>query len=402
MKRLAWTAGALGMAFMGAVGVAVVGVEVGFPGLVVGFLLATIPVPFYLALVLWIDRYEKEPLPMLALAFFWGATAAFFFALVFNSINGAILHEIGGARAAQVGTPVFSAPFVEELAKGLALFLLFFWQRDEFDNVTDGVVYAAMVGLGFAMSENILYYGQATQGGPGGPVAVFLMRGVMAPFSHPLYTALTGIGLGIARETRGPIRWAAPPLGLAGAMILHSLWNLAASAGGGPFLLVYLVLMVPTFAAVIAIVVWSLKREAAILRAHLAPHVEAGVLSPAEIEILSSVRARTRGSIAALRDGGVPAWRQRRAIHQTASELAFHGWRTSRGISRGAEADARREARHLERLRALRGSHPGPGRDAVPPTVRPAVPPTVPSPGPARAPAAPGLLDDDPHAGEAP
>ncbi|HUP19936.1 MAG TPA: PrsW family intramembrane metalloprotease [Gemmatimonadota bacterium] len=394
MKQAAWTAGALGMGFLGAVGVAAVGLEVGAAGLVVGFLLATIPVPFYVALALWIDRYEKEPLSMLALAFFWGATAAFFFALVFNSINGAILHEVGGARAAQVGTPVFSAPLVEELAKGVALFLLFFWKHDEFDNVTDGVVYAAMVGLGFAMSENILYYGQSLEAGLGGPVVVFLMRGVLAPFAHPLYTALTGIGLGIARETHGPARWVAPPLGLAGAMILHSLWNLAAAAGGGVFLLVYALLMFPVFVAVIAIVVWSLKREGAILRTHLAPHVEAGVLSPAEIETLASVRARTRRSIDALRNGGVPAWRHRRAIHQTASELAFHGWRTSRGISRGPDADARREARHLEQLRTLRGVHPGPGRGAVPPT--------VPPPGPERSPAPPGHPDDDPHAGEAP
>ncbi len=366
MRRLAWAGGVLAMAFLGALGVAVVGTEVGAAGLVVGVALAILPVPFYVALCLWLDRYEKEPLGMLALGFFWGATVAFFFALVFNSINGALFHQVAGATAASLATPVVSAPFVEELAKGAALFLLFFLKRDEFDNVTDGVVYAAMVGLGFAMSENVLYYGRALGEGAAAPVGTFFVRGVLAPFAHPLYTAMTGIGLGLARESRGgAVRWLAPLAGLAAAMLLHALWNLAASLGGGAFLLAYFILMVPVFAGVLVVVVWSLRREAAVLRAQLGRYAERSGLTPREIRTLASIRGRAGTSAAALRNGGLGGWRRRRAFHQAASDLAFHAWRTSRGISRGPERDAAREAAHLARLRALRAEMAGGGTAGV-------------------------------------
>jgi len=98
--------------------------------------------------------------------------------------------------------PVFSAPLVEESAKGLALLILFFWKKDEFDDVIDGIVYAAMVGLGFAMGENILYYGrELLAGGIVGSLSLFVLRGMLAPFSHPLFTSMTGIGLGLAPQS---------------------------------------------------------------------------------------------------------------------------------------------------------------------------------------------------------
>lgn len=62
---------------------------------------------------------------------------------------------------------------------GLALFLLFFWKRDEFDNVTDGIVYASMIGLGFAMTENVAHDGPvvAEEGIPSAGV-LFFLRGI--------------------------------------------------------------------------------------------------------------------------------------------------------------------------------------------------------------------------------
>ncbi len=93
-------------------------------------------------------------------AFLWGATAAVFFAFIFNTLNGIIVALIFGAKAGEAFSAVISAPFVEECAKAFVLFLLFFWKKDEFDGIVDGVVYASMVGLGFAMTENIQYYGK--------------------------------------------------------------------------------------------------------------------------------------------------------------------------------------------------------------------------------------------------
>lgn len=321
----------------------------GLPGLLVGIIMAGIPVPFYVAAALWVDRYEKEPRWMLAAAFLWGATGAVFISFILNSINGALFGAVGGQGAAEIGGSVISAPFVEEMSKGVALFLFFFWKKDEFDNVIDGVIYAAMVGLGFAMTENVSYYGTAVaHSGVGG---TFFVRGILAPFSHPLFTAMTGIGLGISRETlKKPLKVAAPLLGLALAMGLHATWNLSASFGAA-FIGAYLLIMVPTFFAVVGLVLYAQGRERKIIRANLMPYVQTGHLSPAELETLCTFGARTRALMSA---GGVAGWRREARFQQAASELAFHRWRTERGISKGTAEYTTREAEYLALIRECR------------------------------------------------
>jgi RsiW-degrading membrane proteinase PrsW (M82 family) len=43
----------------------------------------------------------------------------------------------------------------------VVLYAVYRWRRFAFDGVLDGLVYAGMVGLGFAFTENILYYSRA-------------------------------------------------------------------------------------------------------------------------------------------------------------------------------------------------------------------------------------------------
>src|ERR1051325_4884087 len=179
-----------------------IGAETGPVELIIGMVCAMLPVPIYIMLLLWIDRYESEPLWMLATSFLWGALVAVFIALILNTINGAIV--AAATNSAQIGEnfgAVISAPIVEESAKAFILFVLFFWKKDEFDGIVDGIAYAGMVGLGFAMTENILYYGRAIDKGPEMLRGVFILRGMAAPFSHPLFTSMTGIGLGWSRQS---------------------------------------------------------------------------------------------------------------------------------------------------------------------------------------------------------
>src|SRR5687768_18520100 len=68
-----------------------IGVETGPVALLIGLVSATIPVPLYLVLVLWIDRYESEPLWMLTTAFFWGALVAVFIAFLFNTASSVVV-----------------------------------------------------------------------------------------------------------------------------------------------------------------------------------------------------------------------------------------------------------------------------------------------------------------------
>ncbi len=332
-----------------------IGFETGPIALLVGLVSATLPVPLYLVLVLWIDRYEAEPLWMLATAFFWGALVAVFFAFLINTASGvAVTLLTQDVRAGEAFGAVISAPIVEESAKALILFIFFFWKKDEFDGVIDGIVYAAMVGLGFAMTENIQYYGRAvTEAGGGGLTLVFILRGALSPFSHPMFTSLTGIGLGLARQSRNLfVKFVTPVFGLLAAICMHSIWNGSVVIfGGGGFLLMYILIMIPAFFIMFVVIALALRREGQIVREFLIPDFQGGLLTQQEYNQLGSIRGRMGASFNALSRGGLSNWQARRQLNQLASELAFHRSRVARGIT---AADAsEREAAYRQALADL-------------------------------------------------
>ncbi|HKP45680.1 MAG TPA: PrsW family intramembrane metalloprotease [Pyrinomonadaceae bacterium] len=348
---------------LGLIVLLLIGVETGPVALLVGLVSATLPVPIYLMLVLWIDRYEAEPAWMLATAFFWGALVAVFFAYLLNTASGMVVTAVtNDVRAGAAFGAVISAPIVEESAKALILFVFFFFKKDEFDGVIDGIVYAAMVGLGFAMTENIQYYGRAVlQAGGEGLGILFFIRGFLAPFSHPMFTSMTGIGLGLARQSRYmAVKLIAPVLGLLAAMAMHSIWNGSGVIGGGAlFILTYIVIMVPAFFIMFVVIALALRREGQIVREFLTPDFQTGLINPQEFKQLGSLFGRMGASYNAFSRGGFSGWRACRQLNQTASELAFHRSRLSRGIivanAQEREAAYRAELEDLlKRLRAAR------------------------------------------------
>jgi len=294
-----------------------------------GMALAVVPALVYVCLALLIDRYETEPGWMLLAAFLWGAIAAVPLAGRFNP-----------ELSANYGT-LLKGAFVEEVVKGAPLFL-FFLKRDEFDDPIDGIVYATMVGLGFAMTENVNWYVGAW---PDGVWDVVVQRGILSPFSHPLFTVMTGIGLGIAREKESrSLKVIAPVLGLGLAVILHSEWNLFTN----PWVIL------PTFLFMVGAVALEQDRERNIIREHLEPYVKRGVFSAAEVDTLCRLGGRSAALLAAYRVAGLDGWRWEARFQQVASELAFHHWRVERGISRGPEADKAREDEYLRMLSEIR------------------------------------------------
>ena len=334
-----------------------IGVETGPIGLLIGFVSATLPVPVYLVLVLWIDRYESEPLWMLATAFFWGALIAIFFAFLVNTASGLLVQSwTASLKAGETFGAVISAPVVEESAKATILFIFFFWKKDEFDGVIDGIVYAAMAGLGFAMTENVQYYGRAAlEGGGGALTLVFILRGTLAPFSHPLFTSMTGIGLGLARQTSTTVvKVMAPIVGLICAIFLHSIWNgSAAIFGGVGFLIAYVVIMFPLFLIVLATIFLALRREGQIVREFLLPDFQGGTLTQQEYDQLCTIRGRMGASFNAFSHGGVSTWRACRQFNQMACELAFHRNRIARGGLANGGNGREREAAYQQALRDL-------------------------------------------------
>jgi len=308
-------------------------------------MLAFLPLPVYIALALWIDRFEPEPRGLLAAAFLWGASVAILLAGLLNDAFGL---AIGSGL-----TAVTSGPITEELLKGVVLFWLYARKKEEFDGPIDGIIYAAMVGLGFAVVENVDYYGRAyAKGGTGALAVLFTLRGVMGPFCHPLFTSMTGIGLGVARQTHR--RWLkpiAPVVGLVLAVVLHATWNAGASLGP-VFFLVYVFIMVPAMVALLVFAIVSLRTEGRVIRAYLSVEHGEGLLSDGDLTALGSVRGRWHASWSAAIHHGWTAWRKRQAFHRTATELAFLRHRVADGVQ---SPDPELEAEYVGQLLAYLG-----------------------------------------------
>jgi RsiW-degrading membrane proteinase PrsW (M82 family) len=341
--------------FVGAVATALVLLASNAPqALVVGVVLASLPVGPVVAAYLWLDRYEPEPLGLLATGFGWGAVVATAAALVLQSLDQAVFGTSASLTAATV------APVTEEAAKGLFILLLLWLRRAEIDGVLDGIVYAGMVGVGFAFTENILYLGGAYMGGAdgsgglGAATDLFVVRGVFSPFAHPLFTSLTGIGVGIAVVTTSRFwRFAAPLLGYLGAVLAHASWNASAFIGDGSlFVVTYLVAMVPAFLLFVSFAVWARSREGRMLTRSLTDCAERGFIAHAEVPWLVRLRARRACRAAARAQGGRRAERVMREYQQQAVELGFLHDRYLRGT---APSDfVQRGSAMVLRLQALR------------------------------------------------
>jgi len=305
---------------------------------VLATLMALIPLVIIVPTYLWLDRYEAEPARYLVAAFAWGALIAVVGAFWLNTLGLRLLVEANWSDPLESGA-VYLAPITEETLKGLGVFLIYLFRRHEFDGIIDGIVYAGLIGAGFAFSENILYLGQAyTEMGNEGLTATFIVRGLMGPFGHPLFTSLTGIGIGIAVSSRRPaVRVLAIVGGWMAAVILHGTWNLSAVAGIEGFLTAYFTYQVPLFVAFIGFLVWLRRREGRLIGQYLSPYADAGWLTHNEVAMLSHMRARSAARAWARQHGGRAAKASMAAFQDSASDLALLRSRMVRGT---AEADA--------------------------------------------------------------
>ncbi|MBW1604563.1 PrsW family intramembrane metalloprotease [Streptomyces sp. JJ66] len=311
--------------------------QTGTDGFLIGLLLSTLPVPLLIAAFRWVGNVQPPPWRTIAFTFAWGACAATLVAIIANSFTAAWLStSVMPDRDADVVGATLVAPVVEELAKAVAVLLVFLHRRRFFGGVVDGVVTACVTATGFAFTENILYLGTAyatdqLHTGDGYETATtlqtFLMRIVFSPFAHPLFTALTGIGFGIAAAVparRRVLRVALPLSGLLTAIVLHALWNAAATSRSGlTFLAIYALFMLPVLATLIWLTVWSRGRELRTIRDTLHVYAAQGWVHPAEPWTLGSMRARSQARALARRVHGKPAARSVAAYHAAATALAL-------------------------------------------------------------------------------
>lgn len=299
----------------------------------IGAIAAFIPAVAYLMIFLWLDRYDPEPFAPLAFAFAWGALFAILVSGIFNAMFGGAVMSVLGSSTGDTLTGIISAPFIEEATKGLGVLVI--WQafRKDFDSVVDGIVYAGVVALGFAAVENVDYYGRSfIEGGFPGLFATFLLRGVLAPFSHVLFTSMTGIGCGIARETHLTyVKWLAPLAGYVCAMFLHALWNTLASFSSQVFFAGYFVVQLPLFLAFVGLIVYLVKREGRILRQTLALEVQRGLISQEQLDTVVSIFRRSGWVWLAF--GDAARMNARRQFLRTVAKLGLCYWHAERAVA---------------------------------------------------------------------
>jgi protease PrsW len=291
-------------------------------------LCAGVPMVGFLALVWWLDRYDREPVWLVGLTFLWGAMGGVVSAVVGSEILIAVIgfglglvHGVTGIDTQpwlDAAGPVVVAPLIEEPAK--AAFLAYvIWNR-HFDNMTDGFVYGAAAGLGFGMTENLLYFVGVSDNVVAWGMTV-LIRTFYSALMHATATSIVGAALGWARF-RGCLALAVScTVGLAMAMAVHATWNglttLSDLEGGGSFMLLNFVLFPTELFAVFVVFQVCLLDESFTIRRELRDEAAQGHLPAAHADILSSWWKRLVPS------WSLPAGLDHQLYVQTATALAM-------------------------------------------------------------------------------
>ena len=290
--------------------------------IIVAILLAFIPALLLSWFIYWLDRYEKEPKLLLVSAFFWGGVVAVIGAFIGSTImNVGFLLVLQEELVTNVASGSITAPFVEEFWKGLAVLIIFLLFRKEFDSIIDGIVYGAIVGLGFAATENVLYLlGTYWASGWEDMLIVFFLRVGVFTWAHPFATAFTGIGFAVARMSRNlPVKLLAPVAGYFIAILAHSFHNTAVTFAESLESMVLIILLEWLgWFIMFGFIIWMIRHEQGLLKKHLLEEVTEGRLSHAQYNTaLSFFQIGTR--LRALISGKLMATSR---FYQVCSELA--------------------------------------------------------------------------------
>ncbi len=340
------------------------------PGL---FILANILAFFtaipYGLLLLWLDRNEQEPLYLILTALMWGAAVSTLVSMIFNE-SFAVSAEAftGNVLVAQFLTASFSAPFIEELSKGVAVLFIFLLFRDEFDNVLDGVLYGALVGLGFATIENVIYYMQAAMmGGYVEMLGLTWVRGVLGGIgTHAAFTGIIGCGFGLVRVIRtGFARWLLVPAFWGLGMFAHFAWNTFC----GLFIiddsvgLMYLVeipvavafLQMPFVLLLLMVVLFVWSHENKIILRYLSDEGD-DIVTEEQRRAMVPARKRVLGGLKRFFSHGPGQWWHHRKLDHEIIELAFVKWHHHRDLETTWTADEDADVMQLrDKIRRRRG-----------------------------------------------
>jgi len=287
--------------------------------LLVSALAAAVSFPLLIWFFFWLDRWEPEPTRYRWAALVWGASAAVL-------IGAGAQFVLAAFTRSEFWLAVVIAPLTEEFAKGLFLVLVVWLRPAQLHGVVDGIVYAGLAGVGFAFTEDVLYYSSAvTDGGPTDLASLVIVRGVFSPFAHSLFTAAFGVGIGVAVTARSrETRILAPLLGYLVAVLLHANWNGSTMvADGQGFLIAYVVVMLPALGVLVVLATRARQQEGVIVRQALADCARRGWVTAGDVVLAGSLSARRVARRSAKLRGGRPAEHLMETYQNELTALAF-------------------------------------------------------------------------------
>jgi RsiW-degrading membrane proteinase PrsW (M82 family) len=285
-----------------------------------------LPMVCWAVLVWWFDRYEKEPLHLLVISFLWGVAPA----VVIASIIELVLALLSGysGEMATTGISIFNlgvvAPLVEEGVKLIGLLGVFWIAGKEIDGPLDGIIYGAMIGFGFAATENMLFF--LSSESVGEFLLMVFLRAMLFGILHAMFAAFTGLGMAFAKYARSPGRaafWAAG--GFILAVVFHSIHNIGLVMAQKTLLFLGASLLSYGIGlGILAMLsIGSLIRERQTIHKYLHPYVEQGLLTPQQLQAAASVRNRLASEWDAIGTLDFNKYRKISRLHTLCAELAF-------------------------------------------------------------------------------
>ena len=303
-------------------------------GITIGLtLLALLPVIVIISFITWIDNWEREPVPLYVVAFVWGAGVSTIFSLISNEFFGEALAGALSEAKVSVASTVVGAPIIEEAFKGIGILVILLIFSKNFNGPVDGIVYGMLIGLGFAFTENILYFSMYYED----LASVFRARAILNPFVHPLATSITGffIGMSVQQRSRTSLFYLAPT-GYVIAVALHALHNLSAVLEISDF--TRLLYQIPVYLVTIGIVIGARVAERREVMTALREYGKAGWITTNELTMIESIPNRrqavmwARNTVA--QAGGDPDDGEE-SMRRFQDELVQLGYARSRNLHRG-------------------------------------------------------------------
>ena len=311
-------------------------------------ILCIVPLAIVVSVLLFIDRFEPEPLGMKLAALAWGGGVSIFFGIMGNEfVQYSVTEQTGDEVQGMIFSVVVGAPVVEELLKGLGVLVIVWARRTHISSAIDGLVYAGFAACGFLVVEDFTYFVRAvlTDGDLG---QMFFQRVVMGVFGHVMYTSCMGwaTGWAVTCARSAAAGCGAVALGWFTGMLLHATWNGTAVLSGGDdelFDTFYIFIHVPLFLLWFLFIALAMKRERRDAAAGLMPYVAQGWIVPTEIQMVCDPRSR-RAALAWASNGGPLA---KKAMKQFMYALATLGLHQVVMKNRGPEQARIEESREL-------------------------------------------------------